>query len=109
MKRSFAALAAFLAVACTPMEWTRSGASPEDLRADMQQCQQQAWQEANSQMFHYYGAYGPFPYADPFGQRFMAWPDSFIHDLHGERFIEESRLANFCMRAKGWEVAPAAK
>ena len=99
---------ALLLAGCAPMEWTRSDATPEQLAADMRACRDQAWREGTWNAFHYYGPIGVF--ADPFGRRYVGWPYySPFGDPFGERFLEESRLASFCMRAKGYELAPVTK
>ncbi len=45
-----AILAAALAAACTPMQWVKQDATPEQLREDSIQCQQDAWLEADPYM-----------------------------------------------------------
>lgn len=108
MKRLLALVSLVAALAaCAPMEWTRGDATPEQREADMRACRDQAWREATWNAFHYYGPTGVF--ADPFGRRTL-WPYySPFGDPFGDRFLEESRLANFCMRAKGYELAPLTK
>jgi hypothetical protein len=95
-----------LAAACTPMQWARNDARPESVQQDMQQCQLEAWREASWQSFRYFGSYGPLIYRDPFGRRLMAYPQGPFYDPFTDRFLEESRLASFCMRSKGYELAP---
>ena len=96
---------------CTPMQWTRDGAVPptEALEQDSASCRQQAWREAQ---FRYW-AYQPLtPYVtrDAFGRRFVAWPyGPFAYAPFGDPFFEETRLADFCMRAKGYELVPVEK
>jgi len=75
--------------ACTPMQWVKPDASAEQLERDIAACRRQARQEA----------------------RFGGWLDRsvgprYLGDPLGERFMEESRLAHFCMRAKGYQLAP---
>jgi len=100
------ALAVLLAAACTPLQWVRQDASPVQLEQDMAQCQQQAWREASWRSF-YYPALGPTLIHDLRGRRVLVWPYSPFSDPFGERFFEESRLTQFCMRAKGYELVPA--
>lgn len=91
--------------ACTPMEWVRDDVTADEAQVDAELCREQAWREASWRPLHY-GNYGPWVYRDPFGRRYLAWqPSHFGNPLH-ERFMEESRLADFCMRAKGYELAP---
>ena len=103
-------LAAFLLViaACTPMEWVRSDVTPAEAEADARLCEEQAWREASWRYSGHYGAFGPWAYRDAFGRRIVGWP-GYFGDPFGDRFMEEQRLTNFCMRAKGYELAPAEK
>ena len=48
-------------------------------------------------------------YQDALGRRYVSWPGSPFADPFGSQFLEESRLTNFCMRAKGWELEPLEK
>jgi hypothetical protein len=48
-------------------------------------------------------------FQDSTGRRFFAWPSRPLSDPFGDRFMEESRLAHFCMRSKGWQLVPAEK
>ncbi|HUQ76419.1 MAG TPA: hypothetical protein VM183_16980 [Burkholderiales bacterium] len=95
-----------LAAACTPMQWARPDADASQLDADTRDCQVQAWNEARWRSYQYAGMYGPFLYRDSLGRPFAAWPQGPFGDPFGERFMEESRLANFCMRTKGYELQP---
>jgi len=98
MHRVFALSLLLLGTACAPMQWVRPGADAAQVDADTQQCRQQAWQETRSTYFPYMS----FPmysrrFSGPFG------------DPWGDRFMEESRLAQFCMRVKGYELQAAPK
>ena len=110
MMRALAAVSLVLLAACAPMEWTRGDATPEQLAADTRACRDQAWRESTLSSFGYYGGMGPGLFTDPFGRRYFGWPyyGSF-GDPFGERFMEESSLASFCMRSKGYELAPVRK
>jgi hypothetical protein len=99
-------LAVLLAAACTPLQWVRQDANPAQLEQDMAQCQQQAWREASWRSF-YYPSLGPALIHDVRGRRVLVWPYSPFSDPFGDRFFEESRLTQFCMRAKGYELVPA--
>ena len=99
--RTVLAVAALGAAGCTPMEWVKPDATPEEQQQDAIACQQSAWQEARMRSWYYRpfpggpgrrAFYGPFgPYGDPFGDPFM----------------EEARLTRFCMQSKGYELIPA--
>jgi len=103
------ALVLLLATACTPMQWVKPDAPPEQIEQDLKTCQDEAWREVNWRSPHYYGALGPMLYPDYMGRRFLVWPYGPFADPYGERFLEEARLADFCMRAKGYELAPVKK
>ena len=88
------------------MAWVRSDATPAQLDQDMAHCQQEAWREA-SWRWSFYRPVGPLWMQDVHGRRTLLWPYSPLNDPFGDRFFEESRLAHFCMRAKGYELVPA--
>ena len=94
--------------ACTPMEWVRPDATPQPVEADAVQCQQEAWREANNYYLGY-RAFGPWMYRDAFSRPFLFHPVGPFYDPTSDRYLEEQRLANFCMRAKGYDLAPAPK
>jgi hypothetical protein len=101
-----AALAiALVLTGCTPMEWVRPDATPEEREQDAIACQQDAWREAQWRSWYY----RPFP-AGPFRDltgRHLAGPYGYYGGLYGDPFLEEGRLASFCMRNKGYELVPA--
>ena len=96
-----------LASACAPLQWVKPGADTTQLQADSQQCQQEAWHEARLRSSFYYGPFGPLMYRDAFGRRVHAAGP--FWDPWGDRFMDESRLAHFCMRAKGYELKEVPK
>jgi hypothetical protein len=98
-----------LIAACAPMQWMKADANPTEADADLKTCQDEAWREANWRSTYYFGAIGPMLYQDQLGRRLLAWPYGPFSDPFGDRFLEESRLANFCMRSKGYELAPLNK
>jgi hypothetical protein len=97
-------LALLLVSGCTPLAWTRPGATPEELRHDVAFCQQEAWREAQLHSF-LYRPFGGTAIVDARGRQ-MFVPYAPFGDPFGERFFEESRLAHFCMRAKGYDLVP---
>jgi hypothetical protein len=104
-----AALAlALVLAACTPLQWVKADANPEHFDKDMHDCQQEAWREASIHSWNYFPI-GPTMFRDSLGRRFFAWPTGPFSDPFGDRFMEESRLAHFCMRSKGWQLVPAEK
>ena len=98
---------ATLLAACTPMQWLHEGAVPDAavLDKDSIDCRQQAWQEAQYRAFAY-PAYGPVITRDIAGRRFVGWPYRPYAYPFGDPFLEESRLMQFCMRNKGYELVP---
>lgn len=104
----FLPLVLLLAAGCAPLQWVKQDADPAQLEEDLAQCQQQAWREASWRAW-LYRPLGPVVIQDLQGRRFLVWPHSAFGDPFGDRFFEESRLAHFCMRAKGYELVPADK
>ena len=99
--------------ACTPLQWVKDGAPPaaEALEQDSTTCRQQAWREAQYRSFAYrpigpFYARGP---AAPFGRGFFGWPYGPYSYPIGDPFFDEARLADFCRRAKGYELVPVEK
>jgi hypothetical protein len=104
--RALVLLGAAFAAGCTPMRWVKPDVTAQQLNQDAAQCHQQAWHEARWRSF-LYRPIGPTLYHDRYGRRFAGWPYSPFGDPFGDEFMEQSRLAHFCMRAKGYELAPA--
>jgi hypothetical protein len=96
---------ALLLAGCTPMEWVRPDATPEQVDADAVQCQRDAWYEATSR-YWYYRPLAPMVFRDALGRPVFARPYGYASDPFGDPLLEEARLAQFCMRNKGYELAP---
>ena len=108
MRRTLVPLAALFLTACAPMQWVKPDAGAGQLQADLNECQHQAWQESRARMlFHH--PMTPALVHDSLGRRFMVYPYGPFADPFGEQFAEEGRLANFCMRNKGWALQEAPK
>jgi hypothetical protein len=101
--------AVLLLAACTPMQWARDDTSAEQLSADAVQCQQEAWREARFRSWAAARPIAPIVLRDAAGRPFVAWMHSPFYDPFGDPFMEESRLAQFCMRAKGYRLEPVEK
>jgi hypothetical protein len=99
------ALATLGIAACTPMEWVRPDATPEQIDADSIECQREAWYEARSR-YWYYRPFGPMAFRDANGRPVFAWPYGPAGDPFGDPYLEEGRLQQFCMRNKGYELVP---
>jgi len=108
MGRFCSAILLLLAAGCASMEWVKPDATPEQVAADAEMCEQEAWRETRWN-YMTYGAFTPWMYRDGFGHPFVGPPFGPFYDPLGDRYMEQSRLANFCMRAKGYELAPAGK
>jgi hypothetical protein len=104
--RTAAALGAVLVLAgCTPMEWVKPDVTAEERDQDAIACQQDAWREAQWRGW-YYRPFPMAPFRDATGRRFFPGP-YYYADPFGDPFLEEGRLAQFCMRNKGYELVPA--
>lgn len=105
--RRIAIALALAATGCTPMQWVKQDGSAEQLRADEQECRQSAWREAQFRSWHYNAMLGPVFARDASGRGFFVWPTTPLVDPYGHQLMEEHRLAQFCMEAKGYQLAPA--
>lgn len=95
---------------CASVEWTKPGVTAEQFAADRRQCQQDAWQEANWLVLDRTYSYGGrWVYPDPLGRPLIGYPYAPFGDPFGERYLQETRLADFCMRAKGYELTQVEK
>ena len=103
MKLFWTIVLALAAAACTPMAWVKPDADPAQVQADGQDCQMQAWQEAQWRALEYRAMYGPAFYRDRFGRPFVA---ARPYEAFADPYMEELRLAHFCMRAKGYDLQP---
>jgi hypothetical protein len=108
MRRHWIAFAALLLSACTPMQWVRSDVTAEQAAADEELCRQAAFREARFQYLGY-GAFGPWMYRDTFGRPIFFPPGGPFFDPTMERYYDESRLTDFCMRSKGYQLEPLPK
>ncbi len=97
-----------LLAACAPMQWVKADATPEQMNRDGMQCQQDAWREARLHPW-YYPPIGPVVAQDAAGRISIGWPSGPFADPFGDPFLEEGRLAQYCMRSKGYELVPADK
>jgi hypothetical protein len=87
---------------CTAMQWVKQDISAEQFRADQQDCQQKAGREAQNRTW----MYRMEPVAGP---GFGVWPSGAFADPFAHQFLEESRLAQFCMESKGYKLEAAPK
>ncbi|MGQ0651272.1 MAG: hypothetical protein ACT4P4_03230 [Betaproteobacteria bacterium] len=87
------------------MHWSRDGSEPEQVRADAADCRGRAWQEATR------WSWSPPHWHYGMGFRSHLWPyvplASPYRSPLDDPFFQESRLAAFCMEAKGYRLVPA--
>jgi hypothetical protein len=88
------------------MQWTRPDTSDEQLRQDSADCRQWAWGEAWRRSW-FYPRFPPVVARDALGRPVWLWDDPRFPDPFDDRFLEESRLANQCLRSRGYELVPA--
>lgn len=101
-------LALLLVAGCAQMQWVREEAGPGQLQTDLRECELYAWEESFARTFFYYPM-APAVVHDTLGRRMLVYPYGPFADPFGYRFIEEGRLANFCMRSKGWRLEEVPK
>jgi hypothetical protein len=101
---------AFLALAtaaCAPMEWVKADVTPEVRQKDAYECQRDAWRDARLRTW-YYQPISPAVVQDPSGRRFISGP-AYYGDPFNDPLMEEARLTQGCMRARGYELVPVEK
>lgn len=99
--RILSLLLASLLSACSTSEWARPDVTAEQADRDQIDCQRWAGREASLRAEGFYGpGYGPY---GPFASRRFG-PGAM--DSGGYRMLDEAQLADFCMRAKGYQRAP---
>jgi hypothetical protein len=99
MRRFLLPVLAALA-ACTPMQWAKPDADAEQIARDEKACRDLAWREANVRASLY--PVGPVFVPDSMGRGAMSWPSGANVDPFGYQMVEENRLAQSCMEARGY-------
>lgn len=104
------AIAGPLAACGPPMAWQKPGVSLAEAQADSRDCaglaRDQAFRESFFGSPYFYGNYGRWP------SRFGPYPGAYgyhDHDTFMWRSQRESDLQNFCLRARGYHLAPVAQ
>ena len=94
---------AAVAAGCTTTQWQNPSLGTAPSQAEISECDQAAYYEAQRQTF-FYGGYGfDWPYYAGWRRGALGpWPRSTIND----RFFVERDLFDFCMRAKGYRLVP---
>jgi hypothetical protein len=116
MGRFCSAIFLLLATGCASMEWAKPDATAEQAAADSQTCDEEAWRVLRWYGMGYgpvygpfYGPFSPWMYRDGWGRPFAGPAFGPFYDPLADRYLEEQRLANFCMRSKGYELVPVPK
>jgi hypothetical protein len=107
--RRLVAFAFAAACGCTPMQWSKPDLSPAQFQADMNECRARAWNEASVRTWQHQSAMAPVFARDASGRGFFVWPSTPLADPYGYQMMEETRLTQFCMESKGYELVPAPK
>jgi hypothetical protein len=84
------------------MYWSKPDAPREQIARDEEDCRNLAWREANVRGALYQPA--PVFARDSMGRGAMIWPSGAYVDPFGYQIMEENRLAQFCMEAKGYTL-----
>jgi hypothetical protein len=100
--------AATVVTACAPMQWVKPDATAEQLQEDSIYCQQEAWREARSRAW-YYRPFASGFIRDASGRAFLGGPYGPYNGPFGDPYLDEYRLAQFCMRSKGYDLQPVEK
>jgi len=82
------------------MRWEKPGADAEARARDLDECRAAASDESNR---NYYPASGVQSSST------WRWPTEWPQRAESQRFYAETNLTRFCMRNKGWELAPASR
>ena len=99
MKRALALTVALSA--CTPMQWVHDSASADQFGRDQEECRQAAWREASARYWFHH------PMGPQIAPGHVMWNTGSLVDPYGRQMVEEHRLAQFCMEAKGYRLEPA--
>jgi hypothetical protein len=110
MKQFCFAIFVLLIGGCAAVEWSKPGMTTEERAADTRECQQDAWRAATWQVLDRTYPYGgAWVYPDPLGRPVVAYPAAPYGDPFADRYMMEMRLADVCMRTKGYDLAEVRK
>ena len=82
------------------MEWVTPDAGVDQVRSDEQACRLAAAREASDHGYWYQHRMQPVVVAP--GQ--VIWPSGAFVDPYAQQFLDENRLAQFCMESKGYAL-----
>ena len=85
------------------MQWSRQDVGPEQLANDRRECEDQAIRKVQLRPYSTL-TIGPMVHQDSVARRLNAYPGGPYADPYGERYMEEGRLADACMRARGYRL-----
>jgi hypothetical protein len=94
--RRFISAFTFTVAACAPMQWVKPDAPAEQIVRDEKECRNLA-----------YYPVAPVFTRDSMGRGAMIWPSGTYVDPFGYQIMEENRLTQFCMEAKGYSLERA--
>ena len=100
MRSLAAAVLATAICACTPVEWVKPDAGLDQVRSDEQACRLAAAREASYHGYWYQQRMQPVVVAP--GQ--VIWSSGAFVDPYAQQFLDENRLAQFCMESKGYQL-----
>src|SRR4051812_46076484 len=104
MSRHLASMILGLALCgCAGQQWVRQDATPQQADKDTVDCQRWATNEASLRAGSLYGP----SYNGPYYRGRGTTRSDMTLDPYGDGQLEEARLADLCMRAKGYELAPS--
>lgn len=88
------------ASACTPVQWQNQTSGVAPSQAELGECNQAAYYEAQRQAFFYDSGW---PYMSGWRRPYGPWSRYYTSN---DRFFRERDLFDFCMRAKGYRLVP---
>ena len=103
MRRFLAVAFAAALVACTPMRWVKPDAPREQVTRDQEECRNLAFRDANVRS-SLHAPVAPVFAPDSMGRGAMTWPSGAHVDPFGHQIMEEDRLAQLCMEARGYTL-----
>ena len=102
LRITVALLPLLAACAGQPPQWTKEGASAEQLYADQKNCERAATTEVERRQSRGAGTMGPAVVGPPGGRRTNTNPTPFS-DARGTQQSQEDELVRACMKEKGYE------
>jgi hypothetical protein len=105
MRRTACLTVCVLLGACTPMQWVKPDTAMDQIGRDDKECRNLAWREANTRPY-YYNAMTPVFTRDAMGRGMFIWNNGAVVDPFAYQMLEENRLHQFCMEAKGYSLVP---